>query len=89
MTPMGQTQDKEIAAVFTRRVSEARAYLRREMEAHGLREADGWRISESVRQVDGGCELVLRPIHMTQIAPADLECVVHIDEEAAAIDSSC
>ena len=86
---MGHTRDEEVAAVFAQRVAEARLYLRKEMEAYGLREADGWRISESVRQVDGGSELVLRPIHMTHVAPAELECVVHIDEEAAAIDSSC
>jgi hypothetical protein len=77
-----------IARTFAKRCEEARAYLRREMNARGLRVEDGWQIVETLRG-DGRCtELVMRPIHLHLPWPEDLECVVEMHEDQF-IDSHC
>lgn len=86
---MPSTNDKLIAARFALACTEARAHLRRLMEERGLHERDGWKIVESVRQVQGATELVMRPLHLYEPAPDDLECVVAIHEQSTLVDSSC
>ena len=77
-----------LARSFAAQCEEARAYLRREMRARGLRDEDGWRIAETLRSVGRRTELVMRPIHLHLPAPDGLECVVEIHENEA-IDSHC
>lgn len=71
---------REIALAFATRIDLARSMLRQQMEARGLTEKAGWRISESLRNVMGGTELVLRPIHLREKPPEDLEMAVSISE---------
>ena len=80
--------EHHLAHTFSARCTEARAYLRREMEAHGLNEKDGWRIAESTRVVGNRTELVMRPIHLHLPTPEGIECVVEIDEDES-IESHC
>jgi len=77
---------REIALAFATRIDLARSMLRQQMEARGLTQKAGWKISESLRNVMGGTELVLRPIHLREKAPEDLECVVAINEADGASD---
>jgi hypothetical protein len=86
---MSSSNDYQVAARFAKACAEARAHLWREMEARGLYERDGWKIVETVRPAMGGTELVMRPLHLRLTAPADLECVVTIDEDTTTVDSSC
>ena len=81
--------DEELSAAFSAECNAAREHLRREMASRGLHERDGWRISESTRHVSGRTELVMRPVHRTLAAPAELECVVSIDEPGSSIESNC
>ena len=81
--------DDSFATRFAERYAAARTHLRREMDALGLHERDGWRISETTRQARNGLELVLRPIHRTLVAPDGLECIVWIDVEGHSIDAEC
>ncbi len=78
----------DLAQTFAQRREEARAYLRREMEARGLREKDGWRIVETIRAMGARTELVMRPIHIHLPTPDGIECVVEIHENET-IDSHC
>jgi hypothetical protein len=84
-TPKQETAIKSFAA----RCDEARARLRTQMEAMGLRAAEGWRISEVIRPSRDGTELVMRPIHRFLDPPAELECVVWIDSEGESIGMEC
>jgi hypothetical protein len=86
---MASTHDSQAARRFSKACAEARAHLRREMNSRGLYESDGWKITESVRQIKGGSELVMRPLHLHKPAPDDLECVVSIDEDSSAVDMDC
>jgi len=81
--------DDSFVQVFAERYEAARAHLRREMDVLGLLERDGWRIAEVTRQVNGGLELVLKPVHLYLEAPPGLECVVWIQDEGASIDAEC
>jgi hypothetical protein len=81
-------RSSSLAQAFSAKCAVARAHLRREMEARGLRQSDGWKIMETVRDCVGGSELVMRPLHMHLQAPDDLECVVRIEEDSS-IDSNC
>lgn len=83
------SHDAKMAAAFAARCEEARAVLRREMEAAGLYERDGWRIMETTRPGRRGSELVMRPIHMRLAAPPGLECVVWIDQDGTEVGSRC
>jgi hypothetical protein len=82
--PEDRTQ--QIALAFAERRDIARAMLRREMDARGLSEKAGWKIDESIRNVIGGTELVLRPMHMRERAPDDLEYVVAVNEADGSAD---
>jgi len=75
-----------IALEFAAQRERARSMLRQQMDARGLTEKAGWKISESLRHVTGGTELVMRPIHLRERAPADLECIVAISEEDGTSD---
>ena len=75
-----------IALALADRTRLARAHLLREMAARGLTEREGWKVVESVRQVPGGTELVLRPLHLHSESPEGLECVVKVRERDGAID---
>ena len=86
---MQNDRDTAVAATFSERCHAARGHLLKTMEALGMREKDGWRIAESVRQVRGGSELVLRPLHLYLNAPPDMECVVWIADGGNDIDMSC
>lgn len=86
---MPNSQDSRIAALFSAKREEARSTLRYHMEKRGLREGDGWRISETIRHREGRTELVLRPIHLRLDPPPDLECIVTIDEPGLAISTHC
>jgi hypothetical protein len=77
---------EHIALALSERRELARAHLLHEMAARGLSEGNGWKIAESVRQVRGGTELVLRPLHLHSEPPEGLECVVKVHEADGAID---
>jgi hypothetical protein len=76
---------EQIAVDVSLRHDLARDHLLQMMEARGLRPADGWGIAESVRHVEGGTELVLRPLHLRHDPPLDLECIVKIHSEDGAV----
>ena len=86
---MANDRDVRITKEFSAKCAEAIASLRREMEALGLREIDGWRIVELTRGVHKGTEMVLRPVHSTLATPPGLECVVLIEEHGHAVHSVC
>jgi len=86
---MANDEDARLAELFSARCKAARAHLRHMMDALGMTERDGWRIGESMRQVSGGSELVLRPLHLYRNAPPDMECVVWIDAGAGSVDMAC
>ena len=67
----------------------ARRYLWAEMEKLGLREKDGWSISEFTREDRGGTQIVMRPMHLRLPAPDGLECVVGIIEHDGGIVGRC
>ena len=75
-----EDRTQQIALALAERRDVARMMLRRDMEARGLTENAGWKIDERLRNVVGGTELVLRPIHLRERAPEDLEYVVAISE---------
>ena len=86
---MSHSNDALVSARFASACGEARDHLRRQMEERGLHARDGWKIVETVRQVAGGSELVMRPLHMHLPSPGDLECVVTIDMASTSIDVDC
>lgn len=79
------SHDRERAALFAAHRSEAEAQLRRKMEALGLYERDGWKVTEVMRESSGGTELVLRPLHLRRDAPPGLECMVWICGDSGAV----
>lgn len=83
------SRDQNLAGKFAQQRAAALAHLRREMEARGLHERDGWRIVESTREAGGGIELILRPMHLRLPAPEDLECIVRIVPDDDRIDMQC
>src|SRR6185369_1035860 len=86
--PDAMHPSSSLAKAFSAKCAVARAHLRREMEARGLHQSDGWKIMETVRDCAGGSEIVMRPLHMRLPAPDDLECVVRIEEDTS-IESNC
>ena len=86
---MSREHDAFVAARFAKACADARAYLLQQMEEAGLHAREGWKIVETMRQVVGGSELVMRPLHLHKPSPPDLECVVKIDLDTASIDSTC
>jgi len=81
-----EDRTQQIAMALSERRDIARIMLRREMDARGLTEKAGWKIDEQLRNVVGGTELVLRPMHMREHAPPDLVYVVSISEEDGSAD---
>lgn len=77
---------RRIALALATRRDIARTLLRSEMNARGLTEEAGWKIDEALRNVVGGTQLVLRPIHLREHPPADLEYVVTVNEEDGSTD---
>ena len=86
MTSDRHNRTGHMALALCARRDLARSHLLREMAAQGLTERNGWKVVESVRQVPGGTELVLRPLHLHDEAPQGLECVVKVREADGAID---
>lgn len=82
-------KDGDIQRAFAERYAAARKHLRTTMEALGLHEAEGWRISETTQETAGGSRMVLRPIHTRLSAPPDVECIVWVDEEDGSVDADC
>ena len=82
-------RDALLAATFSEKCQQARDHLRREMEAAGLFEKDGWTIVETTRQVADGSEIVMRPLHRHLRAPEGMECVVRIDGGDSSIGLDC
>lgn len=85
---MSTPNENALASTFAERCAQARSHLRREMEACGLHERDGWGIVERIRAIGGRTALVMRPLHLYLDAPDGLECVVEIDEDEK-IDMHC
>jgi len=83
------TSDDTLVLAFGAKCDEARAALQRHMLDRGLHEADGWRIYEFTRQIEGRSEIVMRPIHSRLEAPAGLECFCEIDAPASKVSSGC
>jgi hypothetical protein len=81
-----EDRTRQIALALSERRDIARLMLRREMNARGLTEEAGWKIDEVLRNVVGGTELVLRPIHLREHAPEGLQYVVAINEEDGSTD---
>ena len=54
------------------RIDAARVKLMVRMSASGLETADGWHISEEIRETDEATEWILRPLHLQHVAPASL-----------------
>jgi len=86
---MSREHDAFVAARFAKACADARASLLQQMEEAGLHAREGWKIVGTMRQVVGGSELVMRPLHLHKPSPPDLECVVKIDLDTASIDSTC
>jgi hypothetical protein len=86
---MRKGTDSDAERVFAELYAAARKHLRTTMEALGLHETQGWRISETTQEIAGGSRVVLRPIHSRLAAPPDVECVVWIDEDNGAVDAEC
>ena len=81
-------RENDLAKTFAQRRAEAREHLRREMTLLGLREEDGWRIFETIRQNGARTELHMRPVHLHLPTPEGVECVIDIDE-GEAIEMHC
>ena len=73
-----QSQDEVLSAAIRARLQQARADVVTQMAALGLSEKDGWRIHEEMRNVLGGTQWVLRPVHLHRDGPG-VEAVVTID----------
>ena len=86
---MGENNIAMLSARFAEKHRQAHAYLREEMEKLGMRETDGWKITEFLRERPGGSELVLRPIHVRLDPPEGLECVVWFLEHPVRVGAEC
>jgi hypothetical protein len=86
---MRKVMDDDAARIFAERYAAARAHLRAQMEAHGLLESNGWRISETTSDGRGGYRVTLKPIHSRLATPEGIECVVWIEEDGGGVDAEC
>lgn len=86
---MTSHHDARLAANLSEQISKAEALLWVEMGRLGLARKDGWKVSESMRDVEGGCEVVLRPIHLYMPAPPGLECVARVIERDGSVLIKC
>jgi len=82
-------RDTFLFPYFSERCGEARAALWKHMDERGLYQRDGWSIYEFTREMSGGTELVMRPIHPRLSAPLGLECVCTIDEPGSKVSADC
>ena len=78
-----------LAKALAEERAKAERHLWSEMEARGLRKADGWRIVEFTREAHGGTQIVLRPLHLYLPSPPGLECVVGVMDQPGDIRSEC
>jgi hypothetical protein len=79
----------ELYPELSAKCENARKALREHMTRRGLLEANGWKIYEFTRQVEGGTELVLRPVHTAQSSPEELECTCRIQEPGSQAIAEC
>jgi hypothetical protein len=86
---MKESMDAAAERAFAERYAAAVRHLRGAMEALGLHETQGWRISETTQEAANGSRMLLRPIHSRLAAPPDVECIVWIDEDSGAVDADC
>lgn len=77
---MSTSDDQVRAAAILARIAVVKDELAKLMAAQGLREKDGWRVAEEIRQRPHGTDFVYRPIHM-KLTPPPIERVVSIDNE--------
>ena len=89
MLKEARLRDELLVKEFRDKVAAARVQLLSHMRALGLRPEDGWRIGETLRQLDGKTELVLWPVHRLHVAPESLRCVVTIDTPGVDIEMDC
>jgi hypothetical protein len=87
--PMRNATDDPAAKAFAERYAAARAHLRAQMEAAGLHESEGWRVSETTSDGHGGYRVTLKPIHSRLPTPEGIECVVWIEEDGGRVDAEC
>jgi len=83
------TSVSDLAREVHARLQAAKAHLRMIMEERGLHASDGWTIAESARETPAGTAIVLKPLHRRLPAPDDLECVISIHPDTAAVESNC
>jgi hypothetical protein len=81
--------DRMLAREVRARLDAAKAHLRLLMEERGLHASDGWAIVEFARETVDGMAIVLKPLHRRLAAPDDLECVISIRTDTAAVESDC
>ena len=79
-----ENQDEALSAAVFARIATAKATVRAAMAQLGLKEKDGWRLSEELRSTPDGTQFVYRPIHTRLDAP-DLEATVTIDSNGCPI----
>lgn len=78
-----------LSRVLTEARMRAQENLWAEMDKRGLRREDGWSIVELTREASGGTQIVMRPLHLRQPPPEDLECIVSVVEDTAKIQVRC
>ena len=78
-----------LARELSRERENAERLLWVEMERHGMRREDGWRIVEFTREAGGGTEIVLRPLHLYRPSPEGMECIVGILDEEGVVHARC
>lgn len=75
-----KNQDEVLSAAVLARLVAARQSVAARMAKLGLREQDGWRISEELRTSPIGTQFVLRPIH-TRLDSPGFEATVTVDND--------
>ena len=86
---MAYWNDMDLSHAFAARCEEARWNLRSHMRSRGLLPEGGWRIHEQVQQRDGRVMIVMKPIHLREPSPSDLECNCAIDEPRREVSNDC
>ena len=86
---MTSIPDRTLAREVRARLDAAKAHLRMLMEERGLHASDGWAVVEFARETADGMAIVLKPLHRKLSAPEDLECLVSIRTDTAAVESDC
>ena len=72
---------ESLANDVSARLAAARTALLAEMHALGLTAANGWRVVEELRHTLEGTQWTFRPMHIREVAPADLRSSVLIDHD--------